>query len=142
MTKSTSSIAPGPSGAEQAAVAAVPGRIVAAWAAHDAKAFGEVFAPDGTMILPGVFLTGREEISSFMGQAFAGAYQGTRVTGQPVNMRFLSDEAALLITVGGVVAAGQSEFSDEQAIRASWLVVKQDGQWLLAAYQNSPRDAN
>jgi uncharacterized protein (TIGR02246 family) len=142
MTTSTSSTAPGPSAADQAAVAGVPQRIVSAWAAHDSKAFGEVFVPDGTMILPGVFLTGREEIGSFMGEAFAGVYRGTQVTGQPLNLRFLSEDAALLITIGGVLAAGQSEVSKDQAIRASWLVVKRDGQWSLAAYQNSPRDAD
>lgn len=131
----------GPTAEDRAAVAGVSARIVAAWAAHDADAFAATFTEDGSMILPGVYRKGRDEIRSFMADAFAGVYQGTRVTGQPIDVRFLSDTVAMLISQGGVLDPGQSEVSDERAIRATWTVVKRDGEWLLAAYQNSPRDA-
>jgi uncharacterized protein (TIGR02246 family) len=131
----------GPTPADQAAVWAIPQRIVAAWAENDADAFADVFADDGTMILPGLYRNGRESIRAFMAEAFAGPYKGTRVTGQPINIKFLGREAVLLITMGGVLAPGESEVSNSRAIRASWLVAKQpDGQWRLAAYQNCPRD--
>lgn len=134
---STSSTA-GPSAEDQAAVAAVPQRIVEAWANHDAEAFAAVFTEDGTMILPGSYRKGREEISAFMADAFRGPYKGTQVTGKPISVTFLNSEAGVLVTHGGVLASGQSELSDETAIRASWVVVKKDGEWQLAAYQNSP----
>ena len=44
----------------------------------------------------------------------------------------------LLVTSGGVLRPGESQVSDARAIRATWLVVKRDGQWLLTAYQNCP----
>jgi uncharacterized protein (TIGR02246 family) len=125
---------------DMAAVAAVPGRIVAAWANQDGDAFARVFTADGSMILPGLYLKGREDIRSYMTDAFAGHYQGTRVTGQPLDLRFLGRDAAVVTTQGGVLAAGQTEVSGGSAIRASWVVVRADGEWLLAAYQNSPRD--
>lgn len=120
-------------------VADIPQRIVAAWAAHDAEAFGAAFTEDGTMILPGVHQKGRDAITAFMASAFAGPYKGTRVTGRPVDVRLLGDETAIMITEGGILAPGETEVSPERAVRASWLAVRRNGGWLLAAYQNSPR---
>ncbi|MGI5186111.1 SgcJ/EcaC family oxidoreductase [Dactylosporangium sp. CA-152071] len=130
----------GPSAADQAAVAALPARIVAAWAVKDADAFAAVFTEDGTMILPGVFVSGREEIRTFMRQAFAGPYQNSRVTGEPIGMRILGDGLCLLFTEGGVIMGDDAEVRAENTIRASWLCRQGDDGWRLAAYQNTPRD--
>ena len=124
-----------------AELAAVPGRLVSAWAAHDAEAFSRLFIQDGTMILPGVYKKGRDEIRQFMEAGYAGPYKGTSVTGTPLDIKLLGTDAVALLTVGGVLAPGEKEVSTEQAIRASWILVKDDGTWRLAVYQNCPRDA-
>jgi uncharacterized protein (TIGR02246 family) len=126
--------------ADQGEIAAVPARMVAAWAAHDAQAFSELFLPDGTLILPGIYKKGREEIKDFMTAGYAGPYKGTTVTGAPIDLKPLGPGAVALLTTGGVIAAGESELSDKEAIRASWILVKQDGRWQLSVYQNCPRD--
>src|SRR6476469_4719314 len=73
--------------AEQAAIAAVPARMVSAWAAHDADAFADLFVQDGSMMLLVVYKEGHDDIRSFMAAGFAGPYKGTQVTGQPLEMK-------------------------------------------------------
>ncbi|KOX24300.1 SgcJ/EcaC family oxidoreductase [Nocardiopsis sp. NRRL B-16309] len=141
MTTVNGTTIPGLSAEDSAHVTALPGRIVSAWAGHDPEAFSRVFTEDGTMVLPGVMCRGREEVRAFMAQAFAGPFKGTRVTGTPVSARALGGDAAVLVTQGGVLAPGEEKVSDARAIRASWVAVRTDEGWQLAAYQNSPRDA-
>lgn len=133
--------APGQYPSDEAAIAALTQRVVTAWAHNDADAFADVFVEDGTMILPGLIKLGREEIRAHLAAAFAGPYKGTRVTGLPLGIRLLSPESGILLSRGGVLSPGETETSDEQTIHASWVVVKRDGAWQLAAYQNSPANS-
>ncbi|MEU4768538.1 SgcJ/EcaC family oxidoreductase [Actinosynnema sp. NPDC023794] len=126
--------------AEQALIAGVPARMVAAWAAHDADAFADLFTEDGALILPGVYKKGRAEIREFMAHAYETHYKDTTVTGRLIDMTRLAPGAVAVLTVGGVLPKGESELSAENAIRASWILVKRDGDWKLAVYQNCPRD--
>jgi uncharacterized protein (TIGR02246 family) len=123
-------------------VLGVPLRLVKAWAENSADGVAEVFTEDGIMILPGdVYKVGREEVRAFMKAAYAGPFKGSGVTGTPVDLRFASDTVALIRTHGGILAPGETEIDPELAVRSTWTCVKQDGQWYLAAYQNSPRGA-
>ncbi|GLW05797.1 hypothetical protein Misp01_09270 [Microtetraspora sp. NBRC 13810] len=126
--------------AEKKEVLSVPLRLVAAWAKNDEVGVSDVFTEDGVMILPGdVMKKGREEIRAFMGAAYAGPFKGTGVTGRPVDVRFVTDDVALIRTHGGILAPGETEIAPELAVRSTWVCVKRDGQWQLAGYQNSPR---
>lgn len=118
----------------------VPLRLVGAWAHNDADGVANVFTDDGILILPGdVYKVGRDEIRSFMAAAYSGPFKGTGVTGNPVDVRFVSDEVALLRTHGGILAPGETEIAPELAVRSTWVCVKKNGEWQLAGYQNSPR---
>ena len=129
-----------PADDDQALIAAVPARMVELWAAHDADGFADLFIEDGTMILPGVYKKCRAEIREFMTAAYASHFKGTTVTGQPIAIKPLAPGAVALLTVGGVLPPGETELTDRNAIRASWILVKRDGELPLAVYQNCPRD--
>ena len=124
---------------DAAAIAALTQKMVAGWAYGDADTIAGLFVEDGTLILAGTFCAGREEIRAYFAKAFEGKYKGTQVTGKPISIRALGPDAAILLSNGGVLESGETEVSEAGAIRASWLVVKQEGQWRLAAYQNTPR---
>jgi uncharacterized protein (TIGR02246 family) len=126
-----------PDADDRAAIAALPVNLTSAWRAQDAEAFAELFIDDGTMILPGLYRRGKHDIRAYMAQAFEGPYRGTRVTGEPLHLKMLSDDSAVLITQGGVLAPDETEVHPTRAIRASWFVVRQGEQWKLAAYHNS-----
>ncbi|HEX6358851.1 SgcJ/EcaC family oxidoreductase [Actinophytocola sp.] len=124
---------------DQAAIAALTQRMVSGWAYGEAETIANLFVEDGTMILAGVFCNGRDEIRDYFAKAFEGKYKGTQVTGKPIGIRVLGPDVAILLSSGGVLESGETEVSENGAIRASWLVVRRDGEWRLAAYQNSPR---
>jgi uncharacterized protein (TIGR02246 family) len=118
----------------------VPLRLVSAWAKNDADGVADVFLEDGLLLLPGdVYKEGREEIRIFMKAAYAGPFKNSGVTGQPVDLRFVTDDVALIRTHGGILAEGETEIAPELAVRSTWITVKRDGVWYLAGYQNSPR---
>ncbi len=101
-------------------------------------AFADVFTDDGSMILPNdVFQQGHDAIRSFMTAAFAGPYRDTQVTGEPVDIRFLAPDVALVITRGGV-PAGRGNHGRRRTWRAGHLGAGQTGRAAkLAAYQNT-----
>ena len=121
--------------------AAVPQRIIEAWRDHDAEAFAEVFTKDGTMVLPGVHQKGQAEIAAFMHRAFQGPYRGTQVVGTPFDVKVLGPDTVILFTEGGVRPADSDDLPDDARVRATWVVVRENDVWRLAAYSNAPKQA-
>jgi uncharacterized protein (TIGR02246 family) len=114
--------------------------ITEAWANNDAAAFARVFTEDGTMVLPGLYIKGRDGIEKFMTEAYATQYKGTRVTGSPVDLRVLGDDLAIIVTEGGVLMPGESEVASARRIKATWVIVRDGADWRLAAYHNAPAE--
>jgi len=127
--------------ADKAAIASLTQRVVAAWGQQDAVSFADVFTDDGIMVLPGLYKNGRSAIRDYMVASFNDAYKGTQVTGKPIEIKALGRDAAVLFSLGGVLEKGESEVSDKAAIRAAWIAIRQNGEWRLAGYLNTPRDS-
>ena len=111
-----------------------------AWAGNDPDAFAALYLDDATVVQPGVHKKNREGIRTSMAAAFAGPLKGSRVSDTPQNVRYLGDAAAVVISEGGILMAGETELPSQRRVRATWVLAKQDGNWLVAAYHNSPAD--
>ena len=108
-----------------------------AWADNDADAFAALYTADATVVQPGIHKKDREDIRTTMAAGFAGPLKGSRVLDTPQSIRLIGSDAAIVITEGGVLMAGEAELPAERMVRATWLLAKEDGQWYVAAYQNS-----
>ena len=109
-----------------------------AWEANDAEAFVAYYLEDASVVQPGRYKKDREEIRTTMAAGFAGPLQGSRVFDRPQDIRFLTDETAIVVSEGGIVFPGQDVVPSEALVRATWVLAKRDGCWYVAAYHNSP----
>jgi uncharacterized protein (TIGR02246 family) len=64
--------------------------------------------------------------------------KGSRGIDEPLNVRFLGDDVAVVISEAGILMAGETELPAERLVRATWVLARQSGTWLIAAYHNSP----
>lgn len=123
---------------DDSAVRVVLQAVYAAWANNDADAFAALYVADATVVLPGVYKKSRDEVRTYMAVAFAGPMKGSRGIDEPLNVRFLGADAAVVISEAGILMAGETALPAERLVRATWVLAKQDGKWLIAAYHNCP----
>jgi uncharacterized protein (TIGR02246 family) len=135
MTTKTSTTA---SDTDQQAVLDVLKRGYEAWEVGDAEAMVAGYLDDASVVQPGIYKKDREEIRTTMAAGFAGPLQGSRVLDNPQDIRFLTEETAIVVSEDGIVFPGQDVVPGEALVRSTWVLVKRDGSWYVAAYHNSP----
>ena len=113
-------------------------RLYRAWAAGDAEAFVADYTGDASVVQPGVYKKDREEIRATMAAGFAGPLSGSRATDHPAAIRFLTDDTAVVVSEGGIIFPGQDAVASGGLVRATWVLVRRDDAWRIAAYHNSP----
>ena len=123
---------------DRAAIRAVLDASYKAWEAGDAEGMVANYTVDATAIMTGSLRESRDAVRHNMALAFAGPLQGTSTYNKQLSLRFLGDDAAIAVSESGILFAGQSEVSDEGKVNATWVFEKRDGQWMIAAYHNSP----
>ena len=109
-----------------------------AWEANDAEAFVADYTDDASVIQPGVYKKDRDEIRTTMAAGFAGPLSGSRVAAHPVDVRFVTDDTAIVVSEDGIIFPGQDAVASERLVRATWVLVRRDGAWRIASYHNSP----
>jgi uncharacterized protein (TIGR02246 family) len=123
---------------EKAAVLTAPLRARAAWDDNDADAFADLFVDNGSILFDDDQLTDREAIRAYLTEAFAGTLRGTKVALDPIEIKILAPDVAVVITEGGVLQSGETAVPADRAVRATWISVRRDGEWRLFSQQTSP----
>ena len=124
--------------ADEAAIQAVLVDSYKAWEAGDADGMVASYTADATAILPGSLRGSREVIRESMALAFAGPLKGTSTYNKRLSLRFVGPDAAIVVTESAILFPGQAEVPEAAKVNATWVLEKRDGQWLIAAYHNSP----
>jgi uncharacterized protein (TIGR02246 family) len=123
---------------DRAAIEAVMVDSYKAWANGDADGMVACYTPEATAIMPGSLRGSRDEIRDSMAMAFAGPLRGTTTDNKQLSVRFVGRDGAIVISEAAILFPGQSEVPDEAKVNCTWVLEKRDGQWLIAAYHNSP----
>jgi uncharacterized protein (TIGR02246 family) len=123
---------------EEAAAFTVPLRARGMWDANDAEGLADIFVENGSFLVGDEQLTSQSQIRDYMKAAFAGGLGGTKLAQEPVEVRLLTADTALIITNGGIVPAGETELPAGASTRDVWITVKRDGVWHLFSLQTSP----
>jgi uncharacterized protein (TIGR02246 family) len=118
-------------------VLAVLGKLVDAWNAGDADAYGELFTEDADYVtFFGLNMPGRVTITEGHRALFDGPLKGSKLDGggAPPKVRFLRPDVAVVVTGGG------SSVSDASAARDStltYVLVEESDGWRIASFQNT-----
>ena len=123
---------------DEAAIAAVLADSYKAWEAGDADGMVAGYTEDATAIMPGSLRGSRDVIRDSMAQAFAGPLKDTSTDNKQLSIRSVGRDAAIVISESGILFPGQTEVPGTAKVNATWVFEKRDGQWLIAAYHNSP----
>lgn len=112
--------------------------LIDAWAAGDADAYADLFTEDAAYIgFDGVTQAGRAAIAETHRPLFGKWIKGSRLIGNPPNIRFLAPDVALIHSQGDTVLAGKATPEPERESVQTLVAVKQDGIWRFTAFHNT-----
>lgn len=112
-------------------------RLYQAWADNDADAFAQLYLEDATVVLPGSYHQGTDAVARYMGMGFAGPLKGSRGVDEPLSVRVLGD-TAVVVSRAGILMAGEDSVPADRERYATWVLVRREDRWLVAAYSNTP----
>jgi uncharacterized protein (TIGR02246 family) len=121
-----------------AAIEGVLESLYKAWDSGDADAFVADYTEDASVIMPGTYRKSREEVRQGMAEGFASFLKGSTTVNKLAGIRFLGENAALVVSEAGIQFPGETEVPADRMVYATWALEKRDGSWLIAAYHNSP----
>jgi uncharacterized protein (TIGR02246 family) len=124
----------------EADVRAVLDRLTRAWNDGDAAAYGRLFTEDADYVtFFGLNMPGRAQIESGHRALFEGPLKGSKLTGlgAPAKVRFVRPDVAVVVVGGGSSVAGADITDEGRESTVSFVLVREDGEWLITAFQNT-----
>jgi uncharacterized protein (TIGR02246 family) len=123
---------------DDAAVKAVYQEAMDGWNAGSGEAFAAAFAEDGHLVaFDGTHFEGRRDIARFHQALFDRWLKGTRLVGRVTSVRWLTPDVALMHVIGGTIMRGETRPSPVRDSIQTLVVTRKDGQWKIAAFQNT-----
>jgi uncharacterized protein (TIGR02246 family) len=123
---------------DRAAVTAVIASLLDAWGRHDADAYGAQFTEDATYITwLGTYTRGRREIAASHRALWAKFLKGTRLADQILDVRLVGSDTAIVTSRGDTYKRKPPRKLTK--VQTYTLVRESDGQWRIAAFQNTKR---
>lgn len=136
----TSTAATATATSDQTAIEALESKQAAAWNAHDAAAYADLFTPDADVVnVLGWWWKGRDEIRSKLTDAFAFVFKDSRLTITDVQVRKLFPDIAVVHvrwTMTGAQSPPGEPVPPHEGIQVQVLVRSEDG-WRIASFQNT-----
>jgi uncharacterized protein (TIGR02246 family) len=112
--------------------------VLESWNNRSAQAMAALFAEDANVVgFDGSPINGRAEIEAAMRGIFADHPTASYVS-KVREIRFLTPDVAVLRAVVGMIPPGKSDVNPAVNAIQTLVAVKQNGQWHVAVYQNTP----
>ena len=125
---------------DEAAIRDVQARQAAAWNAHDAVAYANLFSEDGDVVnVLGWWWQGRSEIQSKLADAFAWVFRDSRLTIAEVHTRFIDPSTAIVHvrwTLDGAKVPPGAPAPPREGIQLQ-VLRKTGNRWLITSFQNT-----
>jgi uncharacterized protein (TIGR02246 family) len=123
---------------DEAAVSAIPMRMIDAWNKGDGAAFAASFTEHADFVaFEGTHLKGHQEIVSFHQHIFDTVVKGSRLEGEVKFVRFLSPQLAVMHAVCGTILPGQTKPSPGRDSMQLFVVAKRTEGWRVEALLNA-----
>lgn len=124
--------------ADEAAVRALPERMIDAWNRGSGDDFAAPFSEGAHFVaFEGTHLEGRRQIALFHERIFNTVVKGTRLEGEVKFVHFPIPQVAVMHAVGSTSLPGRTALSPSRDSMQLFLAMRRDGAWRLEAVLNA-----
>lgn len=109
-----------------------------AWGKGDGEAYGACFSDHADYVtFQGEHLQGRKAIANVHQELWNGVLRGSTLDGEIAKIQFITPELAIFHGLGAVKMRWQKQAPKKRDSINTNVAVKQNGEWRIAAFQNS-----